>query len=408
MFTGELLTSKHTLSPIMKKHLKIQAGFLLFFLLHLSLFAQKYHPVQIEFGTGVITSTDKQLAAAIPISLALKTKKGIFDFSLKYQRTIKPLGVDSPRSYLLNGYRTLYSTLSSPSPDNLNRVQHWESFQIWGDAHINFSYFKPIIGFGLSLNRIRSFKKKLYTGSSTNTYIITPPNYYSWSMRLGHKVGKMRFYFEYHQNRASELPPLLYLGTALNFGLSPKQRKRKTIFSRYEEAKFFEKLIFRIEITSAYIFLINKDRNASALSGGLNMQFRLLDTHFMGISTALMGRFNGLDRGTQTQAPTNATDQVRHFSFYYRNNQQLSLSKAFYFGGGIGLYTLPGELKKIYPESLRYSQTIRFHTQHFLGLNAHIGLRSGLLSNTLTLHFPFKEQNTFVEYKLGIGLSFHK
>lgn len=375
----------------------------------------RFSRVQLEIGTGVITSGNEWLAPAIPINIELKTQKGLIDFAMKYQRSLGGLGVDHPQTSLFPGHKTLYSTLAPIDPDNLNRLAHFESLQAIGEIHLNFEYFKPVIGFGFSLNRFRSFKQKVFrTNLPTDVFLIEPPVFYGWMIRMGHKIDRMRFYVEYHHHSIFGLKPVLQLGTAVNFGLTEKSEKEVRFYNpEYSESRF-ENLIFRIEFNGGVMASLGHEKFSGAQLLGADLQLRVAGHHFVGFGAGFITRFAGYDRGTQTYINgtdlllTNAADQTRFIAVYYMYNYQITITKAFYFGGGPGLYTVPGELRPL-PENIdRLILPYEFETSRKPGLNVFAGLRSGLLSNTLRLHFPAGDIPVLMEYKLGVGLNFHK
>ena len=207
---------------------------------------------------------------------------------------------------------------------------------------------------------------------------------------------------------------MLQLGTAVNFGLTEKSEKEVRFYNpEYSESRF-ENLIFRIEFNGGIMASLDHDKFSGAQLLGADLHLRLDGHHFVGFGAGFITRFAGYDRGTQAYINgkdlllTNATDQTRFISVYYMYNYQITITKAFYFGGGPGLYTVPGELRPL-PETIdRLILPYEFETSRKLGLNIFAGLRSGLLSNTLRLHFPAGDIPVLIEYKLGLGLNFHK
>jgi hypothetical protein len=375
----------------------------------------RYSRVQVEIGTGIFTSANEWLAPSMPINIELKTQKGVFDFALKYQKSVAGFGVDNPKTSLFPNNKVLSATLSPNDPDNLNRLKHFESIQAIGNVHLNFEYFKPVIGFGFSLNRFRSYKQKVFrTNQPTEVFLVSPPVFYGWLIRMGHKIDRMRFYVEYHHNNQEGLRPILHLGTAVNFGLTGRTEKEVRFYKPdYSESRF-ENLIFRIEFSGGLMASLDAEKFSGAQFLGADMHLRLVGDHFVGFGAAFITRYAGYDRGTQDRIDgkdlllTNATDQTRFLTGYYLYNYQLTISKAFYFGGGIGLYTIPGELRPLPDDTRRLILPYEFETRQYLGANIFAGLRSGLLSNSIRLHFPAGDIPVILEYKLGLGLNFHK
>ncbi len=396
---------------------------LLFSLVFLCLFlgitqvqAQKrFSRIQLEIGAGAFASSNEWLGASLPLTAELKTQKGIVDFAMRYQKSVGGFGIDNPRTSLFPNHRTVFSTLAPDTPDDLNRLKYFESLQLMGDVHINFEYFKPVLGVGFCLNRFRSYKLKVFNATlPTDIYLVNPPVFYGWMIRMGHKVDRMRFYFEYHHNNQEGLRPMLYLGTAVNFGLTERSEKEVRFYKPEFVEQRFENLIFRIEFNTGLLASLNAEKNSSSLFFGADLQFRLKKEHFLGFGAAFITRYSGYDRGTVTYIDgtdllvTNATDQTTFVSVYYLYNYELNISKGFYFGAGPGLYTIPGELRPLPEDTRRLILPYEFETSRKLGVNVLAGLRSGLLSNTIRIHFTTGDMPVLLEYKLGIGLNFHK
>jgi hypothetical protein len=375
----------------------------------------KFSRVQLEIGAGMFTSGNEWLGPSLPLTAELKTQKGIVDFALRFQRSVAGFGVDNPRTSIFPDHKTLFSTLVPDTPDDLNRLKNYESLQLLGDIHINFEYFKPVLGVGFSLNRFRSYKQKVFSPSQqTDVYLVSPPVFYGWLIRMGHKIDRMRFYLEYHHNSRESLRPIMFLGTAINFGLTDRTEKEIRFYKPEFVEKRFEHLIFRIELNTGVMASLDFEKYSGAQFLGADLQFRLKDEHFLGFGAAFITRYAGYDRGTVSYIDgtdllvTNATDQTRFLSAYYMYNYELTLTKGFYFGVGPGLYTVPDEIRPLPEDTRRLILPYEFYTTQQLGINVLAGLRSGLLSNTIRLHLISGNIPVLLEYKLGIGLNFHK
>lgn len=376
---------------------------------------QRFSRVQLEIGAGTFTSANEWLGASFPLTAELKTQKGVVDFALRYQKSIAGFGIDNPRTSLFPNHKTIFSTLAPDDPDDLNRLKHFEALQLIGDLHINFEYFKPILGVGFSLNRFRSYKQKVFRANQpTDVYLVNPPVFYGWMVRLGHKIDRMRFYFEYHRNSQEGLRPLIFLGTAVNFGLTDKTEKEVRFYKPEFVEQRFENLIFRIEFNIGLLASLDAERYSAAQHLGADLQFRLKDEHFLGFGAAFITRYAGYDRGTVSYIDgsdllvTNAADQTRFVSVYYLYNYELTITKGFYFGVGPGFYFIPGDLREIPDDTNRLILPFEFETTQKPGVNVLAGLRSGLLSNTIRIHFISGSIPVLFEYKLGVGLNFHK
>jgi hypothetical protein len=396
---------------------KVQHSFLLLVLITLStqLYGQRYSRIQLELGAGTFVTSNERMGASIPFSVELKTQKGLLDFALRYQKSLVGIGVDHPSTSIFPQFKTLFATLSPYDPDNLNRMRHFESIQVLGGIHLNFEYFKPVIGVGFSLNRFQPFKQKIFrSNQAPDVLLVSPPNFYGWLVRLGHKVDRGRFYIEYHRNTVDGLRPILYLGTAVNIGLTPRQEKDIKFYKPIYNESRFENMICRIEIGTGYLASLHNEKYSGAIFLGAEVQVRVAKEHFVGFGSAFITRYSGYDRGTQQRLDngdlflTNAADEISFVSVYYMYNYQLNISKALFFGVGPGLYTVPTIVKSL-PENLdRLILPFPFESTQKPGVNIMFGLRSSLLSNTIRFHIPFGEIPAIFEYKLGVGLNFHK
>lgn len=377
--------------------------------------AQRYSLLQLEVGTGAVISSNEQLAPALQMSLELKAQKGILDLGLRYQRSLAGIGIDHPDLRLFPDHQQLIATLSPPDPNNLRRLKYLESLQILGHLHLNLEFFKPIIGVGLTLNHFRPYEHKRFPYSgSPDLYRVIPPNFAGWMIRLGQKIDRMRFYFEFHHNGKDGLGPLYQLGTAVNFGVSQQTAREVKLYkSEFKESRF-ENLIFRIEFSTGLLASLHAEKGSGAVSVGTEIQLRLINEHFLGFGATFLTRFAGFDKGTQERLDervlllSNASDQTRYLSVSYIYNYEFTVTRALFSGIGLGLYTYPTELEPIPVDVQRISTPFPYETTRVGGMNVFLGLRSGLLSNTIRLNFPFGKYPVLFEYKLGVGLNFHK
>ena len=394
------------------KNMRIRIFILLTFFIP-KLHSQFINNFQLELGTGIVSETSRfNKAIGFNLNGSLHYKIGSGDLAIRYMNSVTSFGMDDVIIYKrlfqhsTPHYKTTHVNVRESRYSRLN------SIQLWLNINPTYKRFKPILGIGISKNRIGEIKQLRYDDELNVTSINIPSqNYYTIVYKFGYRINDFRYYLQLHSKDEVTRRRIYEMSLSYNFRLDRN-------FSSIDKRQL-SRIIFRGEVGHSISIPLGK-YNGVSQRYFIDLKLSIHKTGSLGLKYESKGGGIGIDKNTfeivkneeiddLVVRTTNVLKEVSSIKLYYDQISNVSKNIDFYYGGGIGLYGIEktGEYRRVINSTEIYYPPVIEKGTNF-GLMLKTGVRTGIFSNSIEMNIPMGSIPVYFGINTGIGINIRK